>query len=508
MAATAPAAITAEAGAAALRAYFSTHPAVWLWEGGERRAQLGGEDSGYAVASETGRLVCHFWSAEANLVRQVIGWRTAADRLQLECRRMGRSRPTRLTLAPVNAEGAALESTAAARAQFRQALVAAAQRTWPQWRQTVLEGGNGHPVVRLLLRRQHALVVVAAVGEQDAEAADAVLVQALLAAAQARARYPGHYLTALRLILPEGSEALTATRRRWLKAEVPIEAWRLDRSAGQLDARAWESEGNSSQGLRRALDPAPALTPAAATLLETMREICPQMVCTASGRGGFSFQLYGLEVARSADGSEALSAPFVFGCGLEQTPLTAATQPLFHSFLHELARTRVADGDARSPWYRLQPERWMEQLLRHDLRALDAHLDPRWVYSQVPACHARERDVLDLLACDGEGRLLVIELKAGEDLAFPLQALDYWARVRQHQLAGDFERLGYFPGSTLSPLPPRLWLVAPALRWHPHTEALTAWLAPEIPWTRIGLNETWRHGIQVVYRKEAPHERS
>jgi len=47
-----------------------------------------------------------------------------------------------------------------------------------------------------------------------------------------------------------------------------------------------------------------------------------------------------------------------------------------------------------------------------------------------------------------------------------------------------------------------LWLVAPALRWHPRSEAIYAALAPEIAWTRIGINEDWRHGLEVVFRRE------
>lgn len=485
-----------------LREFLSTHPTVWLWENGERIAALSGEQSGYAVESEAGRLVCHFWSPEANLVRRVVKWRRTSAELQLECRRMGRSQATRLTLAPEPLRAqAGLE---AARAEYRQALLAALRREWPQWSVAKLDAGPARPVWRLLLRRQAALIVVAATAEP--EAAHDALPQALLAAATAQQRHPDGYVAALRLLLPPGTESLTAERCRWLRpaapnAAVPIEAWQFDRSAGQLNHLTWESDGNTRPALARAVDGSASLPAEAAALLAEMREFCPQVVAQPDGQGGFRFRLYGLEIARSAELSQSLVAPFVFGCGPEQTPLTPAARPLFRSFLRELARTRVADGDARSPYFRLQPERWMEQLLGHDLTALDAHCDSRFIYSQVPVCDAATRDVLDLLTIDRAGRLIVIELKADEDVSFPLQALDYWARVRRHQLAGDFERLGYFPGRAISPLPPQLWLVAPALRWHPQTGAITRWLAPEIPWSRIELNETWRAGIQVVCRQ-------
>ena len=73
--------------------------------------------------------------------------------------------------------------------------------------------------------------------------------------------------------------------------------------------------------------------------------------------------------------------------------------------------------------------------------------------------------MLDLLTLDRDSRLTVIELKADEDLHLPLQALDYWIRVRalnddRKPNAGGsrplsaFERQGYFTGAEVSPLPP------------------------------------------------------
>ena len=78
--------------------------------------------------------------------------------------------------------------------------------------------------------------------------------------------------------------------------------------------------------------------------------------------------------------------------------------------------------------------------------------------------------MLDLLTLDHNGRLAVIELKADEDLHLPMQALDYWIRVRalkddRQPSAGGrpltaFERQGYFGGAEVSTLDPRLLLVA------------------------------------------------
>ena len=151
--------------------------------------------------------------------------------------------------------------------------------------------------------------------------------------------------------------------------------------------------------------------------------------------------------------------------------------------------------------YRAAPERWLETIILADPTRLDAQLDPRHLYSQVPALAAGDGGVLDLLGVTRGGRLVVIELKASEDIQMPVQAIDYWLRVRRHQREEDFQRHGYFAGVELGAKPPLLWLVAPSLHFHPATDTLLRYLAPEIQITRIGLNENWRRGIKVLFRK-------
>jgi hypothetical protein len=159
-----------------------------------------------------------------------------------------------------------------------------------------------------------------------------------------------------------------------------------------------------------------------------------------------------------------------------------------------------ADGNRESP--------------RHAALAFESRviprLNPEHVYAQVPAiAGAGDRGMLDLLGITDDGRLAVIELKAEEDLHLALQGLDYWLRVRQHHLAhldpvtglGEFQRHGYFPSLRLSPEPPRLYLVAPALRIHPAVESVLRYLSPRVDWQLIALDERWRETIKVVWRK-------
>lgn len=146
------------------------------------------------------------------------------------------------------------------------------------------------------------------------------------------------------------------------------------------------------------------------------------------------------------------------------------------------------------------PEAWLESLVRARPADIDASLCTKPIYGQVPVFAAGDRGVIDLLGIDHTGRLVVIELKATADLQLPLQALDYWLRVRKHLEAGDFERLGYFAGHVISREPPRILLVAPALEFHSTTETLLDALAPLIEFTRIGLASDWRTGLRVMFR--------
>jgi hypothetical protein len=97
--------------------------------------------------------------------------------------------------------------------------------------------------------------------------------------------------------------------------------------------------------------------------------------------------------------------------------------------------------------------------------------------------------------------LAVVELKADEDIHLPLQGLDYWSRVEWHHARGEFPRFGYFEGRDLSAEKPLLFLVAPALHVHPSTDTLLRYLSPEIEWEFVGIDERWREGVKVVFRK-------
>jgi hypothetical protein len=158
-------------------------------------------------------------------------------------------------------------------------------------------------------------------------------------------------------------------------------------------------------------------------------------------------------------------------------------------------------SDTRHALYRAQPERWLECLVRENVTRVDAILNEQFVYAQVFANSGGEHGILDLLTVTRSGRLAIIELKANEHIHLPLQAADYWLRVRQQLQSGNIARYGYFPGIELQQAAPLVYLVAPSLRFHPSTDDLLSYLSPELTVVRVGLAESWRRGLRVVMRQ-------
>ncbi len=216
----------------------------------------------------------------------------------------------------------------------------------------------------------------------------------------------------------------------------------------------------------------------------------------ALSNGSISLRVSGLEFARCtadrlANGHEAMS--------LAEARAVAAN-------LHALRNPRATHGTLV---YQQNPEAWLEAMVRSHLATVDASLVAHPLYGQVPAIAGQNRTVIDLLAVDHSGRLAVLELKAAQDLHLPLQALDYWLRVKWHLDRGEFSRFGYFPGVHLRNEPPRLLLVAPSLDFHPTTETILRYLVPQVEVTRIGLSADWRENPRVMFRlqgAERPHE--
>lgn len=190
-----------------------------------------------------------------------------------------------------------------------------------------------------------------------------------------------------------------------------------------------------------------------------------------------------------------------FGSGVKWEELCGANEGRLQRLIAHLQNFRSPLArDFRHPLYRAQAERWMQSLVMQDVSRVDLNLDSAHVYEQVFAYADGQHGVLDLLAVTRSKRLAILELKATENPDLPLQAANYWMRIRQHQAQGDLAHYGYFQGMELQSAPPLLYLVAPALGFHPTTGTILGYLSPEIEVIRVGLAESWRRGLRVMMR--------
>jgi hypothetical protein len=214
--------------------------------------------------------------------------------------------------------------------------------------------------------------------------------------------------------------------------------------------------------------------------------------------GSVSLAVRGLEFARTSGGEVHFGIDRKHVVGSQAHMLEVA------ELAAGLARMRNAGAEDRlNPLYTRHPEAWLESQVRRSIERLDAALFPAPVYGQVPQFAAGERGVIDLLAAGRDGRIAVIEVKADQDIHLPLQALDYWMRVKWHLDRGEFAGRGYFPGVALTNQAPKLLLVAPALEWHPSNEVVMKYFAPEIHAERIGVGIEWKQELRIMFRNPA-----
>ena len=211
-----------------------------------------------------------------------------------------------------------------------------------------------------------------------------------------------------------------------------------------------------------------------------------------------SLRLRGLEFARV----EGLDRDRItFGVGTQRHELTADNLEALEALVEGILYFRRADTpNAHHPLYRMQAERWLESSILDRCGHLFPELAPGSLYSQIPVYLGDRQGRVDILGADKEGTLVVMELKVSEDVGLPLQALDYWGRVIEHNQMGDFEKRGYFSEVRLNRERPRIYLVSPVFSFHDTTETILEYVDPGIEIWKIAVNVDWRCGVKVLSR--------
>lgn len=479
---------------------FSARGAIEVRENGSRVASLA--VFSWEVRGAGVKPLLHLWSERYNLTRRVLSITDHSDnRLALTVERFGGAKPVRLEFILVGFERSAKELS---REEFcaRLSRVLAEQFPDESVESLVISPDLEHSLsgnyARGLLRHGSTRIAVLGVPDGDAQqvAVDG-LTFTLLWLDRAKHLARRNSISALRLILPKNASLPVAHRIAAVDSSLCLELFEYDSARETLERVDPNALGNLSTFLvhhREAealLDRArPALDPIIAS---AGNEI--SLHPTVPSREVF-LRFRGLSFARWIDGR------VFFGATDPRQELTPDSRHAFARLMHNLKTYRhPLAKDARHSFYRAQPERWLESLVREDVTRIDAALDPRYVYSQVFANAGGEHSILDILGVTRSGRLAILELKASEHIHLPLQAADYWLRVRQHLRQGDFERHGYFPHVQLQDAPPLVYLVAPALQFHPTTDILLSYLSRELEIVRVGLAENWRRGLRVVMRQ-------
>ena len=460
----------------------------------------------WRLTAEFGKLIFTAWNAAKSLSRRVeeIAYRDR-DRFGVFVRKPGAFQSTTLEFRELYAGATVQRGTG--RVGFHQQLVAMIERDYRGGKiervshRSDREHSFSAWYTRGMVRQGRSAWAFLGLSEEETPAAaDNVLAFGLIWWDWLRHQTDRLAVTELKLFLPPQAVSVTAHRAAYLNPHairVGVYEWR----PGQRSATPVERRDYGNVETR--------LTPrrSAELLKENHAQLLTGMLGEASSgidvvpdsAGTFSsLRIQGLEVGRL----EGLLAPRVY-FGLEGSfrRLDESRQGEFRDFLRAVREFRRADSaDPQHEYYRLQSERWLESLLSRDITLIDASLSPQHVYSQVPAFTASARGVIDLLSLTRGGRLAVVELKLHEEINLPLQGLDYWLRVNWLNQRQQFQEFGYFQGCELSAAPPLLYLVSPAFRFHSSTGTLLRCFHPQIEPVLIGINDSWRKKIKVLFR--------
>jgi hypothetical protein len=516
---------TVEEISAALESFLAESPRPVVLEDGKVLFDM--REARYKLSTEHGRCTLHLWSEERNLVRRVGATAMRGGVLRISTHRFGQAKPQTLELV-TDRDRRTPSTREATRVKYLRVLERVLLRSFPElkadgFRTAMdLEKSFGPAYTRgSLVQGQKAWAVIAVNEEETQATVDGILTLGILWLHHCRESGDGRRVyQGLKVIVPRGMAMLTLSRLAWLNpSAAQWELWELDEKTEELEQRDAADHGNLTTRLMHVPNEqaarerfAESTARVMALVPETMREVVEQRIRSGTE---LAFLLHGLEFARVrmgyAGNSFQSAQEITFGAGANETPLTDENESSLRELVTRLFDRRIAGGDKRDPLYRMQPERWLESVLRRDVSLIDEHLKMDHVYTQVPAFAAADRGMLDLLGVTDDGRLAVIELKADEDLHLALQGLDYWVRVRWHHLQnadnvtglGEFQRHGYFGGMRLSGEAPRLYLVAPALRVHPATEVVLRYLSPRVEWALVALDERWRAKVKAVWRRRS-----
>lgn len=483
----------------ALREFAAAGPAE-LRDNGTRVAPL--STLSWEVRGNSEKPLLHLWSENHNLTRRVLAITDHSEqRLALAVECFGRSKPDRLECLRTEFEPS---QVVLSRVAFAQQIARICANSFPDDQleslstsadlEHSISGSYVHGVLRYRKVERALFAVPATPG---AEEPARCLTFALLWLDRLQSRSSGKAAAGLRLLLPARAAAPIAHLLAALRPDLCVELYERDEVLETLKRVEPSEVANFTSTIvpsREAQALVARATETLGTLLPARRDALSFHPNVANKEVVVRFR--GLSFLRWSE------SEMFFGAREQRTKLQPDNTKALRNLIGQLEKYRHPEApDVRHAMYRAQPERWLEFLVRQDVSRIEPELDPRHAYAQVTAAAGGEHGILDVLCVTATGRLAILELKANEDPVFLLQAAKYWLRINAHLEQGDFPRYGYFPGTPLQKSPPTVFLVAPALRFHPATGALLRFLNPRIEVIRVGLAENWRRGLRVILRQ-------
>lgn len=469
-----------------------------MLEYGEEIVPLRREE--YALEVRSGRLWFEVWTEARTISRRILNIeRRASGVLDCTVHRFG-GKPGRLSFLDLDRPQTAYKSISGIRQSFSEQFRRMLYRQFPGWEIESVSCGldlqrsfsSVFPRARLSRGNQQ----IAAMACSAVEDEPTMLTFALIWFDHVRTHGRQGMHGSLCLFLPETAGNLTAHRLKWLNGEIlepRIFRFNSHGSAGEVDPR---DLGNLDTRVSPHYVP-PRVNREHVALMARL-EMIPGVGCCPELNGAISIRSQGVEFARIENGKVLL--------GIEQKTQLGANETADV----EAFATQISQLDA-VPAPLISSEQWMESVVRSNIAVIDPTLLPAPIHGQVLSFAAGDRDIVDLLGVSSFGQLAILEMKTSEDIHLPLQALDYWMRVRWHAQRSELQHL--FPGIMVTDKAPRLLLVAPAMSFHSSNSTILRYFSPDIEVERVGINLDWQRQFKVVLRlsgAEAPisHESS
>jgi len=454
----------------------------------------------YSISGENNKCLLHLWSTERNMVRRLLDIETKGETLRVTVQRTGQARPQKLEICRQRDRRTA-SAKRKSRVLYRRILERVLLRNFPELAivylstSVDLQKSFGPIYTRGLLKCGQSAFAVLGVNDEELQSSiDGSLTFGILWLHECRTAYAGKLVVeGLKLFVPSGKSALVRERMAHLNHDAAKwQLYELDQRSDELHPVEISDRGNILTRLVRCPDEN-EIQRRFAEATAFVWTLMPEAEVASLSSAEIAFRHHGLEFARARltakPGKSHGESEIVFGVGAEERRLDGSNFPQFERLVCSVGEARHPDGPRDNRFWRLHPERWLESLVIRNLGALGSEFEPKWCYSQVPAFTASDRAMIDVLTLTRSGRLAVLELKADEDIHLPLQGIDYWSRVAWHHQCREFEKFGYFVGRELSPDPPLLFMVAPALRVHPATDTLLKYVSCKIDWALLGIDE-------------------